>query len=71
MERVTAFLERKLKLRVNREKSAVDRPSRRKFLGFRLYRHGGRVRIGLAPKTLKRVRLPTPAKAPGVPPAAP
>jgi len=34
MESVTRFVERKLKLRVNRTKSAVDRPSRRKFLGF-------------------------------------
>jgi RNA-directed DNA polymerase len=34
MEAITKFLERKLKLRVNKEKSAVDRPSRRKFLGF-------------------------------------
>ncbi|WP_238475965.1 group II intron reverse transcriptase/maturase [Clostridium manihotivorum] len=31
MENITAFIERKLKLKVNREKSAVDRPWRRKF----------------------------------------
>lgn len=31
---ITKFIERKLKLRVNRDKSAVDRPWRRKFLGF-------------------------------------
>jgi RNA-directed DNA polymerase len=31
---VTRFVERKLRLKVNREKSAVDRPWRRKFLGF-------------------------------------
>lgn len=57
MENVTSFLEKKLKLRVNREKSAVDRPSKRKFLGFRLFKHGGKVRVGLAPKTLKRVKM--------------
>jgi len=34
MESVTGFLERKLKLKVNREKSAVARPWRRKFLGY-------------------------------------
>ena len=34
MESVTRFVERKLKLRVNREKSAVARPWERKFLGF-------------------------------------
>lgn len=31
---ITNFLERKLKLKVNKDKSAVDRPSRRKFLGY-------------------------------------
>lgn len=31
---ITRFLEKKLKLKVNREKSAVDRPWKRKFLGY-------------------------------------
>jgi len=34
MESITLFIEKKLKLKVNRDKSAVDRPWRRKFLGF-------------------------------------
>jgi len=34
MQSVSRFIERKLKLKVNRDKSAVDRPWRRKFLGF-------------------------------------
>ena len=34
MESISDFIIRKLKLKVNREKSAVDRPSRRKFLSF-------------------------------------
>jgi RNA-directed DNA polymerase len=34
MEDVTTWLEKKLSLKVNRQKSAVDRPWRRKFLGF-------------------------------------
>lgn len=33
-ESITKFIEKKLKLKVNREKSAVDRPWKRKFLGF-------------------------------------
>lgn len=41
MAGVTRFLERRLKLKVNAAKSAVDRPSNRKFLGFTLTR--GRV----------------------------
>lgn len=31
---ITDFLQTKLKLKVNKDKSAVDRPSRRKFLGY-------------------------------------
>ena len=38
-ESVTKFLEQKLKLRVNREKSAVDRPWKRKFLGYSVTWH--------------------------------
>ena len=34
MESITAFITRKLKLKVNADKSAVGRPSQRTFLGF-------------------------------------
>ena len=34
MESICGFISRKLKLKVNQGKSAVDKPSRRKFLGF-------------------------------------
>jgi RNA-directed DNA polymerase len=34
MKSISDFITRKLKLKVNQDKSAVDRPSRRKFLGF-------------------------------------
>src|SRR5699024_3764990 len=34
MENITKFIEGKLKLKVNEQKSAVDRPWKRKFLGF-------------------------------------
>ena len=34
LERITRFLERKLRLTVNAAKSAVDRPWKRKFLGY-------------------------------------
>jgi len=37
MKSITKFLDRKLKLTVNKDKSAVDRPWRRKFLGFTFY----------------------------------
>ena len=50
---VTHFLKRRLKLTVNEGKSAVDRPWKRKFLGFSLITHERRIR--LAPQTLKKV----------------
>lgn len=34
MESITGFLEKRLRLKVNREKSAVARPGKRKFLGY-------------------------------------
>ena len=38
-ESIKGFLEIKLKLKVNEDKSAVDKPERRKFLGFSFYRN--------------------------------
>ena len=52
---VTRFLERKLKLKVNEEKSAVDRPWKRKFLGFS-FTMQKEARIRIAPKSLKRLK---------------
>ena len=39
MESIGRFLEKRLRLRVNREKSAVDRPWRREFLGYTMTWH--------------------------------
>lgn len=47
------FLERKLKLKINEEKSAVALVKERKFLGFRLQLDS---RISLAPETLQRAK---------------
>jgi RNA-directed DNA polymerase len=38
MESITKFIEEKLKLKVNKDKSAVDRPWKLKFLGFTFYK---------------------------------
>jgi RNA-directed DNA polymerase len=38
MESITRYLQQRLKLKVNREKSAVERPWRRKFLGYSMTR---------------------------------
>ena len=53
MASVVAFLEGKLRLKVNREKSAVAHVEERSFLGHRLLRGGG---LGLAPKSLVRAK---------------
>ena len=55
MESISSFLVKKLKLRVNGEKSAVAKVGKRSFLGFGfLNRKGPKRRI--APKALKRFR---------------
>jgi RNA-directed DNA polymerase len=50
---MTAFLEGKLRLRVNREKSAVAHVEERKFLGHRLLRGG---KLGVASTSEERVK---------------
>ena len=51
MASITEFIEKKLKLKVNCSKSAVDRPSKRKFLGFTIGRGG---KISPAKKSIAR-----------------
>jgi len=54
---VSVFVEGRLKLKVNREKSAVDRATRRGLLGFGLFfRRGGMVAIRIDTKALRRLR---------------
>ncbi len=50
---VTRFLEQKLKLRVNQDKSAAACITERKFLGHRLLPGGG---LGIAPQSLDRAK---------------
>jgi RNA-directed DNA polymerase len=56
MESVSEFIEKRLKLKVNREKSAMDSPIKRKFLGFSFYYKEGGARIRVHAKSLKRVK---------------
>ena len=53
MASITAFLGDKLRLRVNRGKSAVAPVWERKFLGYRILAGG---RLSIAPKSLERVK---------------
>ena len=55
MESITQFIETRLKLRVNRKKSAVSRPWKRKFLGYSFTAHK-QTRIRIASNSLKRLR---------------
>jgi retron-type reverse transcriptase len=42
--------------KVNLKKSAVDRPWKRKFLGFSFYRNSKGIRIRVHQKSIKRVK---------------
>jgi group II intron reverse transcriptase/maturase len=55
MNSITDFIEKKLKLKVNREKSAVDRPWRRKFLGFSFTSHK-EPKVRIANESIKRLK---------------
>ncbi|WP_353928843.1 group II intron reverse transcriptase/maturase [Desulfofundulus kuznetsovii] len=58
MASIRKFLQERLKLRINEQKSAVDRPWKLKFLGFSMYKaKAGRILIRLAPQTIKRVKM--------------
>ena len=50
---ITRFVTRELKLKVNEAKSAVDRPGKRRLLGYSFY-NGSKLRI--APKSLERLK---------------
>jgi RNA-directed DNA polymerase len=56
MESITRYIEGKLKLKVNRNKSAVDRVSRRKFLGFSFYIMKGKARNFIHAKCIERFK---------------
>ena len=55
MESIRGFLQRRLKLQVNREKSAVDRPWKRVFLGFSMTWHK-MPRLKVAPSSVLRFK---------------
>ncbi|QDQ00048.1 group II intron reverse transcriptase/maturase [Lysinibacillus fusiformis] len=55
MNSVTWFIEGKLKLKVNLNKSAVDRPWKRKFLGFS-FTNGIEPKVRIAKESVKRMK---------------
>ena len=54
---LTGYLEQRLKLRVNRDKSAVDRPWKRSFLGYTVDNRKRNIRLRVADKSLKRLKV--------------
>lgn len=56
MESITKFIETKLRLKVNKEKSKVDRPWRIKYLGFSFYQIKGKVEISIHPKSIAKFK---------------
>lgn len=55
MNSITSFIEGKLKLKVNQSKSAVDRPWKRKFLGFSFTSHK-EPKVRIAKVSIKRMK---------------
>lgn len=56
MDNITNFIQKKLKLKVNEEKSAVDRPWKRKFLGFSFTLHKENPKIRVSKESIKRFK---------------
>jgi hypothetical protein len=56
MQSIRHFLQERLKLRLNEQKSTVDRPWKLQFLGFSMFKRKGKVHLRLAPRTIKRVK---------------
>ena len=56
MDNTVSFVEKKLFLKVNREKTKVDLVGKLKFLGFSFYKIKGEVRVRIHPKSIFKMR---------------
>lgn len=56
MESISKYLEDELKLKVNREKSKVSRPTKSMLLGFSFYASVNGWKMRIAPKSLTRIK---------------
>jgi hypothetical protein len=56
MESITNYIEGKLKLKVNREKTKISQPSQSTLLGFSFYRNDGEWKIRIAAKAVERIK---------------
>lgn len=53
---VSDFLENQLRLKINREKTAVVYANKIQFLGFGFYKHGDAFRLRVHPKAIRRMK---------------
>jgi len=56
MDSISSFVEQRLKLRVNRRKSAVAPAAKRPFLGFGFFVRDGKVKVRIDPDARKRAK---------------
>ncbi len=56
MVSITQYVEQRLKLKVNREKSVVDLAKKRFLLGFGFFGRDGEIKVRVSPKALKRAK---------------
>jgi len=57
MKSITRFIEEDLKLKVNRDKSKVDRPWKLKYLGFTFYPKKGEMGISVHQNSVKKLKI--------------
>ncbi|OEU41717.1 group II intron reverse transcriptase/maturase [Methanosarcina sp. Ant1] len=56
MDKTVSYVEKKLLLKVNREKTKVDLACKLKFLGFSFYKIKGEVRVRIHPKSITKMK---------------
>jgi len=56
MDNIVSFVEKKLFLKVNKEKTKVDLAWKLKFLGFSFYKTKGEVRVRIHPKSIAKMK---------------
>ena len=57
LESIIPFIELKLFLKVNREKTVVDYVGKIKFLGFGFYQYKGKARVRIHPKSIAKMKI--------------
>jgi group II intron reverse transcriptase/maturase len=55
-EKASKYIEGKLKLKINREKTQISKLNRIKFLGYTFYQYKGECRFRVHPKSIKRLK---------------